>query len=63
MANWHYFQFSEEGRISSSYLGIIVFFIVIYHAPASALEQTQDASPEDMKKGIPTLDESLPLPE
>ena len=27
-------------------------FIVIYRAPASAIEQTQDASPEDMKKGI-----------
>ena len=26
-------------------------FIVIYRAPASAIEQTQDASPEDMKKG------------
>ena len=27
-------------------------FIVIYNAPASAMEQMQDASPEDMKKGM-----------
>jgi hypothetical protein len=27
-------------------------FIVIYYAPASAIEQMKDASPEDMKKGM-----------
>jgi hypothetical protein len=27
-------------------------FIVIYHAPTSAMEQTQNASPEDKKKGM-----------
>jgi hypothetical protein len=27
-------------------------FIVIYYAPASAMEQMQNASPEDMKKGM-----------
>jgi len=27
-------------------------FIVIYHAPVSAMEQMADASPEDMKKGM-----------
>ena len=27
-------------------------FIVIYHAPASAMEQMHDVSPEDMKKGM-----------
>lgn len=27
-------------------------FIVIYHAPIEAIQQTADASPEDMKKGM-----------
>ncbi len=27
-------------------------FVVIYHAPASAVEQTQTMSPEEMKKGM-----------
>jgi hypothetical protein len=27
-------------------------FIVIYHAPVSAMEQMQSASPEEMKKGM-----------
>ena len=27
-------------------------FVVIYHAPASFMEQAKDASPEDMKKGM-----------
>lgn len=27
-------------------------FMVIYHAPASAMEQMKDVSPEEMKKGM-----------
>jgi len=27
-------------------------FIVIYHAPGSAMEQMQNATPEEMKKGM-----------
>ena len=27
-------------------------FMVIYHAPAAAMEQMKDMSPEDMKKGM-----------
>ena len=27
-------------------------FVVIYHAPASAVEQTHNMSPEEMKKGM-----------
>ena len=33
-------------------VGTVKKFVVIYHAPASFMEQTKDASPEDMKKGM-----------
>ena len=33
-------------------MGTVQNFVVIYHAPASAMEQMQDATPEEMQEGM-----------